>query len=283
MRQFIKAPKSKGSLRASLARLNSSLTIKRRKKPRPKVWVCIYDLHYPAYDKPTFLAILDFLKHNKVDGLLFGGDFLDLEQISRHTKGKPGLRRKGGLKEDLDGFYKEVLTPLLKLVPKKARKVAIWGNHERFLETDLIEDQPELAGLISIEKHLRLKELGFKCIEQGGAYHIASLACVHGDTVGSSGTVARKALEIFGESVLLGHVHQLQSATKTSPISKTRKICSWVSPIVGSVSPTYARKRANSWVNGFTIVEARPNGTFNCNPIVITEGEFSYGGKTYSA
>lgn len=256
--------------------------MKTQKRKKPETWLCIGDIHFPQYDKKTLGAILSFLKQNKVDGLLLGGDSLDLETISHHTKGQPGLRRKGGLKSDLDGFATEVLSPLLKAIPKTAKKVWLDGNHERFLQ-DLFDEQPELEGMLSLHKHLKLKERGFTVIEQGGCYEIGELVVLHGDTIGSSGTIARKAVETFGQNVLMFHTHQLQAYTKTSPISKTRKMCGWTSPIVGSVSPRYLHKRNNSWINGMNLVLKRPNGTFNLLQLVITEGEFSYGGKTYSA
>jgi hypothetical protein len=55
-----------------------------------------------------------------------------------------------------------------------------------------------------------------------------------------------------------------------------------MSPIVGSVSPRYLKHRANAWVNGFTLVYVRDDGTFNCFPAVITDGVFSFGPVTYT-
>ena len=45
-----------------------------------------------------------------------------------------------------------------------------------------------------------------------------------------------------------------------------------MSPIVGSVSPRYLKHRANAWVNGFTLVYVRGDGTFNLYQVVITDG-----------
>jgi hypothetical protein len=61
-----------------------------------------------------------------------------------------------------------------------------------------------------------------------------------------------------------------------------KKICAWMSPIVGSVSPRYLKHRANAWVNGFTLVYVRDDGTFNLYQVVMTNGEFSFGPMTYS-
>jgi hypothetical protein len=51
-------------------------------KDKPKLWCCFYDIHFSQYDKKTFRAILSFIKQNRVDGLLLGGDALDLSCVS---------------------------------------------------------------------------------------------------------------------------------------------------------------------------------------------------------
>jgi hypothetical protein len=137
--------------------------------------------------------------------------------------------------------------------------------------------------MLDFKKYLRLAERGFKVIPLGGEYQIGDLTCIHGEVVGSGGgNAAKKAVEVYCTNVLLGHGHQLQATSKCSPSSSKKKICGWISPIVGSVSPRYLKHRANAWVNGMTLVYARPNGTFNLYQVVITDGEFSFGPVTYS-
>jgi hypothetical protein len=38
----------------------------------PKLWLCLYDIHFPQYDRKTFSAILSFIRQNAVHGLLLG-------------------------------------------------------------------------------------------------------------------------------------------------------------------------------------------------------------------
>lgn len=85
---------------------------------RPKLWVCLYDIHHPQYNKKTFKAILSFIRQNHVDGLLLGGDALDLSCCSHWNANLPGNKRKGELKSDLDGFDKEILQPIEALLPR---------------------------------------------------------------------------------------------------------------------------------------------------------------------
>lgn len=148
-------------------------------KPKPELWVCLYDIHYPQYDRKTFRSILTFIRKNEVHGLLLGGDALDLSCVSHWNKDLPGNKRKGELKSDLDGFEREILRPLEALLPRDCEKVFLVGNHERTLEQDLSETMPELDGMIDFKQYLRLAERGFKVIPLGGDYEIGELLCIH--------------------------------------------------------------------------------------------------------
>lgn len=250
---------------------------------KPELWVCLFDIHFSQYDKKTFKAILSFIRQNHVDGLLLGGDALDLSCIAHWNANLPGNKRKGELKSDLDGFENKILRPLEALLPRGCQKVFLTGNHERFLEQDLIEATPELAGMLDFKKYLRLEERGFKVIPLGGEYRLGDLLAIHGECVGSGGgNATKKAVEIYCQNILMGHGHQLQASSKCSPSSSKKKICAWMSPIVGSVSPRYLKHRANAWVNGMTLVYVRGDGTFNLYQVVITDGVFSFGSVTYS-
>jgi hypothetical protein len=55
----------------------------------------------------------------------------------------------------------------------------------------------------------------------------------------------------------------------------------WISPILGTLNPAYIRNRPTGWANGTTLVEFHPNGCFNCYPIVVSKGNFGWGGKMY--
>ncbi len=46
-----------------------------------KTYVVLADIHYPKYHKPTLNAVLHYLDENKVDGIVFQGDQLDMENM----------------------------------------------------------------------------------------------------------------------------------------------------------------------------------------------------------
>jgi hypothetical protein len=112
------------------------------------------------------------------------------------------------------------------------------------------------------------------------------LNIIHGEIVSGvgnqvSGQPAKKALEIYGSNVLLGHTHAPQSFAKISPVEAKKKYMAWVAPVLCTTNPAYLRNRPTAWINGFTIVELHSNGTFNLFPIIVIDGKFSYGGKEY--
>lgn len=254
---------------------------------RPALYLLMYDLHYPKYHAPTVGAAMAFLKENPVDGFIFGGDQLDLECISHHTKGRPLYRTRKAYTNDIEGFRADILDPLERVLPKKAEKVWIIGNHERF-EFDLIEEHPELDGAIDHVKLLQLVERGWEIIPLGHRKKLGELNVIHGEILTGIGNQAgmypsRKAVELYSGNVVAGHTHSPQMFTKVSPVENKKKWQAHIMPIAGATNPGYLRNRPTAWLNGLGIVELHSNGFFNFYPVIVLDGVFSYGGRMYEA
>ncbi len=43
------------------------------------------------------------------------------------------------------------------------------------------------------------------------------------------------------------------------------------------LNPAYLKNKPSNWINGFSIIELMPGGTFNVYPVVVTKGKFSSG------
>ncbi len=246
-----------------------------------KTYLICNDIHYPVHDRPSIAAVLDFARKNDIHGFIFNGDQLDLAEVSHHTKGKSIHRPKGALKANLDGFVREILEPLDKALGPKCERVWIHGNHERFILQDMLEEQPELEGMLSLDEALGLKRRGYKVVGLGGHTRIGHLYVLHGDTVGGGANPAKKAVDTWCQSVVIGHHHTLQSFTKASPAHEGKRWTGTVLPCLSTTNPGYARGRANTHLHGFGIVELMPGGNFNLFPVVINDGKFAYGGKVY--
>lgn len=245
------------------------------------VYVVLHDIHYPAAHRPTLAAALAFLEAQNVAGVVLAGDALDLACISPHTVGRGLYRPDGAFLRDLRGFDRDVLAPVEARLARGAERVFIVGNHEAWAE-QLTEAQPELRGVLDIASHLRLAQRGWHVVPQGHAARLGKLTVVHGDQVRTGGQyAARKLLELYGRSVLGGHTHSPQMHSRVSPVDANERHAAWVAPIVGALNPAYLRNTPNAWLNGFTVVEVREGGDFNCYPVIVTRGQFSFAGRVY--
>lgn len=253
----------------------------------PNLWVCCYDLHFPKVDWPTWKGILDFVTQNKANiaGFIFGGDAMDNEEISHHTKGKPLFRPTGSYLRNHQRFEELILNPLEELLPKEATKVYLPGNHGQWAE-QLVQVSPELQGLVENHKLLKLEDRGWECIEHGKSYKLGKLNVIHGDELSGWGNQvanfhSKKAVDMYAGSVLYGHFHSLQMYTRILPQSMSHKWAALCSPIAGSTNPGYAKNKPNCWTTGFTVVETYGKGLFNMVPLITVGGMFSYGGVVY--
>jgi hypothetical protein len=242
--------------------------------------VSAFDIHYPETDFPTWKAIVDFCKRNRVGLFVFGGDNLHCESISRHTKGKAKFKTLGQMKRELDGFRKHILEPIERVLPANCEKVWLTGNHEDWLE-QMYEEQPELSGLIDFAEYLELTQRGWTVKPQGGSFKKGHLKYIHGDVL--SGNHTEKALNTYVENIVYGHFHTAASGTKILPHTKKHKWQAWAQGCVGRLDSSYLKNRATGWLNQFGITEFRRGGFFNHYPVTLFGGRFSYGGKLYGA
>lgn len=253
--------------------------------PKTSPAIDLHDLHYPQYHKPTVKVLFDYLSKNKVETFVFGGDQFHFDCISHHTKHTPLYRTRRAYMNDIEGFDRDILTPLEKLLGPKCAKVWIIGNHERF-EQDMIEEQPELEGAIGHVRLLRLEERGWLVVDLGHSYKLGKLIIIHGETLSGIGNQAgqypsKKAVELYACSVLAGHTHAPQTFTRISPVDHINKWQGHIAPIGGAVNPSYLRNRPTAWLNGFTRIEVFPNGNFNLYPIIVSNGVASFNGEIY--
>lgn len=253
---------------------------------KSSIWVVSADMHFPHVHRPTFDAMLDFIRRNrrKIAGYLDLGDTFDNGTISPHTKGKAIYQVPGSFKAETEAYRREILAPLEAALPKKAKRVVITGNHTRW-EQDFTDSHPELIGVVDRYADLKLAEKGWEIIPLGMHYRIGNLICIHGDQIGGAygaGAVpARKAVETYSGNVLMGHTHSPQSYTRVSPVDSESKWMGYVAPTMGTVNAHFMRNKPNAWANGLTLVDVRPDGAFNLYLIQTVNGQFSFGGDIY--
>jgi hypothetical protein len=222
------------------------------------------------------------MRRNKVSGVTWLGDQLDLSEISHWNVNKPGLKRRGALRSNLDAFNSEILDPVDDLLRPNALKRWHVGNHERAVE-DLYESQPELDGMCDLDEYLQLAERGYEIIPLGGISELGHLSLIHGDGVGSGKYIANKLVDTHCTNIVMGHVHAASSFTKVAASNAKRKWMGWTLPTMGTTNPDFARNRPNAHTNGFGIVELFGD-QFNLYTVITDSvtGQFAYGGQIYS-
>ena len=247
-----------------------------------KLTVVLADIHHPEYSHPAFAAVLKFIRANKkkINRVVLLGDNMDCNNISRHTKGKPRLRMRGGLTKDFARFRRDIILPIENEIAPGTEKWCFLGNHEDWIE-QWLDENPEFEGLVSFDKCAGLSKNGWQIIPQGEHRCVGKAYLIHGDQVGSSQNVAKKLVEAFCATAVMGHVHTASSFTKVSQVKAKDKWIGITLPTMGTVAPKYAKGRPNSFTNGFGIIEEWPNGYVNIYVPIIIEGQFSFGGEIY--
>lgn len=246
------------------------------------MWVLLSDIHHPDYCKPAVAATLSFIERNraKIKGIVLLGDNMDCVNISRHTKGKPRLRTRGGIARDFARFDKDILREVEKRINPGTEKLFFLGNHEDWLE-QWLDENPEFEGIVSFDKSLGLTKRGWEVIQQGEHRRVGKAYLVHGDAIGSGMHVAKKLVDNFCATAIMGHVHTASMHTKVSQVKAHDKWVGYTLPTLGTVSPKYAKGRPNAFVQGIGIIELWKNSFVNVYIPIIIDGRFSYGGEMY--
>lgn len=244
-----------------------------------------FDIHWPKTHHATKDALLDFNHATKPDVFLLGGDQFDNGCISHFNKKKPFYRPRSAYRNDERSFEAGFLTPLEASLPKGCEKVWVIGNHDAW-EFQMVEEHPELEGLIDRVTSLRLRERGWKIIEIGNAYRFGKLNFCHGEWLTGIGNQAgqypsKKLVDTYAGNAVGGHTHAPQCFTRVSPINQSQKHMAWISPILGNTNPEYMRNRPSAYTNGFNTTEFTETGNFNHYPIITTGGRCCFAGVSY--
>lgn len=244
--------------------------------------VVLPDIHHPFHEKKAVAAVLDFMEKRKKDikNVILLGDNMDCSNISRHTEGQPRLRTRGGILKDFEEFNKDILKKIESTVAPETKLTIFEGNHEAWIE-QWLDKHPEFEGIVDFKKVLNLEQRGWEYIQQGGHKKLGKAYLIHGDQIGGGVFAAKKAVESFCATVIMGHVHTAAMHTKVSQLKNEDKWVGYSLPTLGTISPKYAKGRPNAFINGFGIIEVWPNDFVNVYIPIILDGQFSFGGELY--
>lgn len=247
----------------------------------PGMYVSLGCVHAPFHLEPAFKAIQQMLNDNKsnIVGLILAGDFLDLNSLSSHDKGKkplPGVT--------LDWEYSEseiLLNNLLDPLSNNIEKIYIWGNHEdryqRYMsDIDNSKLGNSLKGPIA---GLKLIDKGFDVYENWKEDYIVlghHLQVSHGEFFNIHS--AKKHIDTYRKSILYYHTHRVQQYIEGSVGGYNGgSMADFNAPVFGYAS----RAMKNSWLNGFNTIHVDEQGFYHIQQIVCYNNSFVFGNKIY--
>ena len=242
---------------------------------RIKKALVLSDFQIPYHCKDSIKLVEKYMADNRFDYYILLGDFLDFFSISKYNEGKPGDIEGMRLSDDYL-IANEILDKHQRLIRKNSPKckfVFIYGNHCARLDKYLAAN-PQLKGLIEVENGLHLNERGFKQVfsyPKGEVYKLGKLYFHHGLYTGAHH--AKKMVDNFGQSIVYGHTHTLQTATKIRFETKETQIGQSLGCLC-EYEQSYIGKNPKEWVKAFGVVYLHPGGDFNLYPIVINGSKF---------
>jgi predicted phosphodiesterase len=240
--------------------------------------VGIYDAHITGKHgpHPSYLAVKKFVKETRPEVILIGGDFVELDCI-RKNRNKYVMSDQETYHADMEAAKKELWE--LRVWCPDSRFIFLVGNHEKRIDW-YMDDTPAMRGHLGLEKDLELHQMGVEVIPYNEVVTIGKLNYIHG----WYWTVyhARKTLDIFGDNIAYGHVHEHQVYTRNIRSQNKPHIAISV-PCLSAVNPDWKQGQPTRFQNGFIVVEYREKGHFTAHTIIIIEGVFSYGGYIWRA
>ena len=232
--------------------------------------------HIPFHNKKIMQGIFDLMDTYRFDGLILGGDFIDMASLSSYEKGR--VNRTGITLEEEYAQANEILSTLDSKLPKKAKKVYMFGNHEnRYWKWLSDVDNSKYGDLLNPTKALNLEKRGYSVYEdyKNDQYKLGSLHIVHGDYWNIH--VARKMILVWKRNMLFWHTHRVQ-------LHREGDYCGYNSGFLGDInSPAFDYASASmksAWGNAFSIIYLDGRRHY-VNIINCVGNEFIYNGVRY--
>ena len=240
------------------------------------------DKHFPLHDKKALNVVCKAIEIVKPDTYIDLGDTGEWEHFSTHYWKGRNAKPMEDLIPLLDKDVKVVNKGMDK-IDKSLDKVKckerhfIQGNHEVWLDNFVIR-YPYLSHY-STEKALKIKERGYQYhpYNRKKLLRIGKLSFTHGKFVGKYH--AWKHLDVYGKSIMYGHVHDLQRHTKTFDEGST--ISAWSLGCLKDIDADedWLGGKLTNWNHAFAIVDIYKNDNYTVQIVEIIKGRTSLWGE----
>ena len=178
----------------------------------------------------------------------------------------------------------ELLDEIDRAVPRNCVKFMVGGNHEARYERYMINEaarakDKRLHKFSTWFDEYKLHKRRWSHCEYGEYYELGKIIFTHGWY--SSGNHAQRHLSLWHKNVFYGHTHQFQVATGVGLDGR---------PILSASIGTLSKhdlsylvgKPPVNWLNMFSYIDSRDDGSFTPHFVSIVDGKFTELGKTFS-
>lgn len=250
----------------------------------------------PFHDRQAILSLLRVSEEVNPDVIVYLGDIVDFSEWSDKFVRSPEFywMTQPAIIEAAWWLGKFTQTQ-----PQSHEAYMLEANHELRVKTHLVNHASAAYGLkaaneldapdlMSVERLLGLSQMGIQYVQNYPNNYVQlnnNLRVIHGNIAKSQPqATARSLVERSAYSVIFGHIHKREMASKTIFYeNKTRTVSSYcpgcLCDITGKIAWASAEEQ---WQQGAFIVDLYENDQFVVNPVIIENGNAYYNGKVYS-
>ena len=239
------------------------------------------DKHFPIHDEKAISVVCQAIELVKPDTYIDLGDTGEWEHFSSHYWKGRSAKPMEDLIPLLDKDVSDVNAGM-DIIDKSLDKANckerhfIQGNHEVWLDKFVVR-YPYLKEYTTYNA-LRLKERGYKYhpYNRKKLLKKGKLNFTHGKFVPKYH--AFKHLDVYGESIMYGHTHDLQRFTKTNAGGT---ISAWSLGCLKDIEADedWLSGRLTNWNHAFAIIDWFKGGNYKVEVVEIIKGQTSLWGK----
>jgi hypothetical protein len=235
-------------------------------------------VHAPFVNKPFWEALCNYALLNKdyLKGVILNGDFLDLNSLSSHDRGRMPLEGVS-----IGWEYKEsqkLLKQLTDNLLPDAYQCFLYGNHEnrqqRYMSTP---DGKKLEGGVLVpEEGLNLsKDWNVFTDWKNDEVQLGDLSIIHGEFF--SVHLCKKYLDTFKKNMLFAHSHRQQLYREGDHVAYN---IGCMLDINSSVFNYASKAMKKTWANGFALATLDNRNT-NVQLVTWNKDHFLIGNEKY--
>ncbi len=245
----------------------------------PGQYIVLGCAHVPGHNVSMMNGVTKLIGDIQPKGLMLIGDFLDLNSLSGHDKGKFTSVRGMTLTDEYAAGNK-ILNQLCGELEEDTELVYIYGNHEDRWNRYMSDMQNAKTPLPSPKEALSLEVRGFNVFERWSSDYVklgSHLELIHGQYYNTH--CAKQHIDKFRGSVLFAHTHRIQMYVEGSTAGFN---IGWGGDVNHPFFNYAERGTKSQWQNGFAIVTIDEEGNYYVQQIFHYNNKFYYNGKKYN-